>query len=137
MKAKEYLSQAIWLDRIINNKIEQQESIRALAERVTVDFSKERVNGGSATTSPMEDSTVKLIDLSNEINYEIDRFIDLKAELQETINKVQDYRYRAILEMRYINNMSWDDLAKSMLLDKRWVMRLHGRALNKVDEIIN
>ena len=27
MKAKEYLSQAIWLDRVINNKIEQQESI--------------------------------------------------------------------------------------------------------------
>ncbi len=136
MRAKEYLSQAIWLDKVINNKIEQQESIRALAERVTVDFSKERVSGGSSSTSPMEDATVKLIDLSNEINEYIDRFIYLKREIQDTINGVGDMRYKLILELRYINNKSWDDVSRDIGFDKRYTMKLHGRALNEVNEIL-
>ena len=70
---KKYLSQAMWLDKSINNKLEQMERLKAIAEKVTVDFTQEKVSGGKATTSPMEDATVKLIDLSYEINDDIDR----------------------------------------------------------------
>lgn len=104
MTAKEYLSQVYWLNRIINNKLEQKEELEAMAERTTVTITQDRVIGGVRTTSPMEDATVKLIDLSHEINDDIDELIDLKKEIQETINKVGDYRHKAILEMRYINN---------------------------------
>ena len=81
MNAKEYLSQAMWLDKSINNKLEQMERLKAIAEKVTVDFTQEKVSGGKATTSPMEDATVKLIDLSNEINQDIDLLVDLKKEI--------------------------------------------------------
>lgn len=136
MRAKKYLSQAIWLDKVINNKVEQQESIRALAERVTVDFSKERVSGGSSSTSPMEDATVKLIDLSNEINQDIDLLVDLKKEIIETINKVDDFRYRLILEMRYVNDKDWIEVANSLGYDTRYIMKLHGRALIEINELL-
>lgn len=136
MKAKEYLSQAIWLDRIINNKLEQKQRLEALAQRVTVDFTQERVSGGLRTTSPMEDATVKLIDLSHEINDDIDRLIDLKREILNTINEIDDFRYKLILEMRYINGKDWDDVASNLGYDTRWVMRLHGKALKEIDEII-
>ena len=69
-QVEEYPSQAMWLDKRINNKLEQMERLKAIAEKVTVDFTQEKVSGGkAATTSPMEDATVKLIDLSYEINY--------------------------------------------------------------------
>ncbi len=136
MKAKEYLSQAIWLDRIINNKLEQKEKLEALAERVTADFSRERVSGGMGATSPMEDVTVKLIDLGNEINADIDRLLELKKEILSVINKIRDYRYRLILEMRYINGKSWDDVAIETGYDIRTIFRLHGKALDKIDEIL-
>ena len=32
MNAKEYLSQAMWLDKSINNKLEQMERLKAIAE---------------------------------------------------------------------------------------------------------
>jgi DNA-directed RNA polymerase specialized sigma subunit len=137
MKAKEYLSQAMWLDRIINNKLEQKEELEALAKRTTVDFTQEKVSGGRATTSPMEDATVKLIDLSNEINDDIDRLIDLKEQIAGTIDKVDDFRYRLILEMRYIKGMLWKDISRYIGFDRRWVMRLHSRALKEIDKIIN
>ena len=136
MTAKEYLSQVYWLNRIINNKLEQKEELEALAERTTVDISQEKVSGGNITKSPMEDTAVKLIDLSHQINDDIDELINLKKEIAGIIKKVGDYRYKTILEMRYLKGKLWDDVSEDIGFDKRWVMRLHSRALDKVDEIL-
>jgi len=136
MKAKEYLSQAIWLDKVINNKIEHQESIRALAEKVTVNFTQEKVSGGKGIISPMEEATIKLIDLSHEINDDIDRLIDLKKEILNVINEIEDFRYRLLLEMRYINCKDWDEVANTLGYDTRYILKLHGRALKEIDEIL-
>ena len=136
MNAKEYLSQAMWLDKIINNKLEQKERLESLTQKVTADFSMEKVSGGKVTTSPMEDATVKLIDLNYEINEDIDRLVDLKREIVKIIGQVEDVSFQLLLEMRYINNKSWDDVARDMGYDKRWIMRLHGRALKEIDEIL-
>ena len=136
MTAKEYLSQVYWLNTIVNNKLEQKEELEALAERTTVDFTKEKVSGGSGVISPMEDAAVKLIDLSHQINDDIDELINLKKEIARTIKKVGDYRYRTILEMRYLKGKLWEDVSGDIGFDKRWVMRLHSRALKEVDEIL-
>lgn len=136
MNAKEYLNQVVWLNKIINNKLEQKEKLEALAQKVTVDFSQERVSGGSGTTSSMEDITVKLIDLSYEINEYIDQFVDLKREITNTINRVGDFRYRVILEMRYLNDKDWGSISREIGYDARYTMKLHGRALNIVDEML-
>lgn len=127
MDAKEYLSQALWLDRIINNKLEQQEEVRAKAERTTVDISQEKVSGGNITKSPMEDSTVKLADLSREIDDYVDRYVNLKVKIQNTISKLSDFRYILILEMRYLNNKAWDDIAMTIGYDTRYTMKLHRK----------
>ena len=68
MNAKEYLSQAMWLDKSINNKLEQMERLKAIAEKVTADFTQEKVSGGKATTSPMEDVTDALMKSLDEFN---------------------------------------------------------------------
>lgn len=135
MNAKEYLSQAIWLDKSINNKLEQMERLKAIAEKVTVDFTQEKVSGGKATTSPMEDATVKLIDLSHEINNDIDKLVDLKREILDVISQVEDVSYQLVLEMRYINNKSWDDVARCMGYDRRTIFRIHGKALKEIERI--
>lgn len=137
MGAKEYLSQAMWLDRIINNKLEQKEELESLAQRTTVDISREKVSGGRSTNSPMEDATVKLIDLCNEINDDIDKLVELKKEILETINQVEDFSCQLVLEMRYINNKSWDDVAREMGYDRRTIFRMHGKALKEIEKIIS
>ena len=84
----------------------------------------------------MEDAAVKLIDLSHQINDDIDELINLKKEIAATIKKVGDYRYRTILEMRYLKGKLWDDVSGDIGFDKRWVMKLHSRALKEIDEIL-
>lgn len=136
MTAKEYLSQVYWLNRIINNKIEQKEELEALAERTTIDPTKEKVIGGRQSTSPMEDATVKLIDLSHEINDDIDELIKLKKEVEETIEEVGDYRYRTILEMRYLNNKDWPCITRTLGYDRSTIFRQHKKALKKINELM-
>ena len=92
MKAKKYLSQAGWLDELIDNKIRYQEKLRTIAEKTTVDISIEKVSGGSANSR--EDIMVKLVDLSHEVNADIDRLVDLQKELRDTIKQVEDGRLR-------------------------------------------
>jgi hypothetical protein len=136
MKAKEYLSQAIWLDKKINNKLEEKVRLQALAEKTTSTYREDKVSGGKNTKSQMEEIIVKIIDLEYEIVADIDRFVDLKKEIMDTINQVKNPCYQLLLEMRYISNKGWDEIAMEMGYDKRYMMKLHGRALKIIDEIL-
>ena len=134
MKAKKYLSQAGWLDELIDNKIRYQEKLRTIAEKTTVDISIEKVSGGSANSR--EDIMVKLIDLSHEVNADIDRLVDLQKELRGTIKQVEDGKLRLLLEMRYLNGEGWDDIARVFDCDRSTVFRSHKKALSKVEKLL-
>ncbi|QGT99521.1 hypothetical protein SYNTR_0928 [Candidatus Syntrophocurvum alkaliphilum] len=134
MKAKEYLSQGIWLDQIIDSKLEQLESLKSLATKVTATFTHTKVSGGNDVRSPAENAIVKVIDLENEINADIDRLVDLKREILETINKVNDLNYRLLLEMRYISGKSWEEISADLGYERSWVFRVHGKALKVIEQ---
>jgi len=134
MKVKEYLSQAIWLDQRINSKLEQLEILRALAMRVTTNLTEQKVSGGNNVKSSMEKTVTKIIDLEKEINEDIDRLVSLKADIMETISKINDPICQLLLEMRYINGKTWDEVAMDLGFDRRWVLRLHGGALKEIEE---
>jgi len=62
--------------------------------------------------------------------------IDLKKEILNVINEIEDFRYRLLLEMRYINCKDWDEVANTLGYDTRYILKLHGRALKEIDEIL-
>lgn len=134
MNVKEYLSQAIWLNQRINRKLEQANSLRILASKVTTTFGEERVQS-TKNQSPMEEIIVKLVDLENEVNEDIDQLIKLKAEIVETINKVDDPIYQLVLQIRYIDGKTWEEVAKSIGYDRRTIFRIHGKALKEIEKL--
>lgn len=136
MNAKEYLSQAIWLDRMIDSKLEQLEMLKSLAMKVTSSFTKEKISGGNIEKSKMESTMVKVIDLEHEINADIDRLVDLKKDIQDTINKMNDINQQLLLELRYLSGKGWDEIAASMGYDPRTVYRIHGKALKEFERMI-
>ena len=135
MTAKEYLSQVQRLDQMIDIKLEEASSLRSLASRVTSAFGEERVQT-SKKQSPMEDIIVKLMDLENEVNNDIDRLIALKKEVIKNINKIDNCNLRLILTMRYINNRDWEEIADNMLYDVRTIYRFHKQGLKEIDKIL-
>lgn len=132
MNVKEYLSQAFTLDQRINSKLEQVASLRELATKATASIHTERVSG-TKQRSPMENTLVKLIELEHEINADIDRLVDLKCEIIDFINQVENPNYRLLLELRYISGNTWEEIADKMQYDLRWIYRLHGKALREIN----
>ena len=135
MTAKEYLSQARYLDLRINSKIQQVAALNDLATKATSTLTGMPRNPNHATSS-MEDVIAKIIDLQAEINNDIDTLVDLKRSLSKTIKAVDSPEYQTVLEKRYLCFQSWEQIAVEMGYDLRWLYRIHGKALEEVKAIL-
>ena len=133
MTAKEFLEQARYLDRRIDSKLSQLESLRSLAMKVNSVFSDIPKN---PDPHKLEKTIVKIVDLESEISSDIATLVDLKREIMVAINSVRDDKCRILLEMRYLSFKSWESIAVELSLDLRWVYRLHSKALSAVQKII-
>lgn len=135
MTAKEFLSQAKYLDLRINSKIQQVTALNDLATSATSALTGMPHNP-SPSTSRMADVIAKIVDLQSEINGDIDRLVDLKQEIGATIKAVDDVELQTILEKRYLCFQPWEEIAASMNYDIRHLYRLHGNALEEIKAII-
>ena len=131
MTAKEFLSQAYWLDRRINSMIAQVDSLNLLVEKVTSTITGMPKNP-SPSQSPMADAICRIIDLEREITDEIDRLVDLKVEISRTIKSITRIEYRLVLELRYLCFKSWEQIAEEMGYTVRNIHILHGEALQEI-----
>jgi DNA-directed RNA polymerase specialized sigma subunit len=135
MNAKEYLSQALWLDQMILSKLDQLETLKSLSMKVTSSFAEEKISGGNVEKSKMESTIVKVIDLEGEINADFVRLIELKKEIQDTINRMEDINYQLLLEMRYLNGKNWEEIAQELKYNNRTVFKVHGKALKQFERV--
>jgi len=133
MKAKEYLSQAYYLDQQINAKIEQVYQLRELAKRATSTFTAERISG-TPQRSPMENALTKLMDMEKEIDGDIDRLVDYKRNVIEVIGLIQAPEQRLLLELRYLAFKPWEAIAEKLGYGWRNVHYLHAKALKSFEE---
>ncbi len=135
MNTKEYLSQALYLDLIIESKLEQLEALKCLATKVTSNITKEKVTNGNKSNRLLENTVIKIVDLENEINENIAHLVGLKKEIVDIINQVDDLNCRLILEKRYIAGESWEEISEELNYSVRGVYKVHGKALKKVERI--
>ena len=113
MTAKEYLSQARYLDARINTKIKQLEALNTLATSATSVLTG-MPHSPNKATSKMADIVDKIVDLQAEINRDIDALVDLKGEMRSKLEMVPAEDYKAILEMRYLSERT-ANIAKKAL----------------------
>ena len=133
MTAKEYLEQAYWLDKRIDSRLEQVRSLRLMATKTTALMRKDVVSH-SRNTHSMEDTVAKMADLETEINADLGRLVDLKREIGEVIQKVEDPQLEILLELRYFGYMSWPKVGAKMGLSEATVYRLHQVALGILEK---
>ena len=131
MTAKEYLSQAKYLDEQINNKIRQLSILNDMATKVTTTYS-DMPRGSNQNISRQDSIVTKIIDFQNEINREIDALVDLKKEIYEKIQQVSNPEYRTVLERRYLCLETWEQIAVDMSYSIQHIHRLHSSALNEI-----
>lgn len=129
MTPKEFLSQAWYIDKRIERKIEERERLwtKLAAGRGTNLSGMPR--GGHYDWT---DSVVAMTALTESINKEIMELCRVKRQVNEAIEAVEEIRYRQVLELRYRHYMGWDAIAEEMGFAVRHIHRLHGKALQMV-----
>ena len=136
MTAKEYLNHAINLDKEIDAKIESLQALRELATKCTTTYS-DMPHSPSRNVHKREEVICKIIDLDNLITEKIDELVDFKKDVYSVINRLPDRDYRTILEKRYIHGKEWQIIADEMHYTERWITKLHGRALQELDRMLD
>jgi hypothetical protein len=129
MTAKEYLSQGWLLDQRIDARIAERERLMA---KVTAARSPSLSGMPRGGKHDWTDAVDRAADLSAEIDADIKELCRLKREIGETIERVDDYKCRTLLELRYRNYYTWERIAEELHYEVRQVYRLHGEALQKV-----
>lgn len=131
MTAKEYLSQAFHIDQRISSKLSQVMRLREAATNCTATLT-DMPRPDSPSRQQMADTICKIVDLEREINEDIDRLVDLKAEARRTINAVSDPDQQLILELRYLCYKPWSEIMTELGYSGPTIYRLHGEALKKI-----
>lgn len=130
-EARFYLEQAYRIDQRINCKIEQVSSLHNLATKANSTLT-DMPGSPNRNIHRMEDIIVKIVDLENEINHDIDMLVDLKSEIMQVIKKVDDLKLQTLLEQRYLNFRTWEQIAVDMGYNVRHLYRMHDKALKAV-----
>jgi hypothetical protein len=135
LSAKDYLSKAYRIDRRINSKIEQVQSLHALSTKATTTLSDIPPSKGIRNVHRMEDIIAKMVDLESEINADLNRLIDLKHEIITVVKCVENPELQTLLELRYLCFKTWEEIAVEINWSIRQVYYMHGEALREVEPI--
>ena len=135
-KAKNHLQQIRLCDTHINNKIAEVARLKELVTNITTAL-KEDVVSGSGSKDRLGDTVAKIVDLQDEINKAIDEYADKKRAVCEIIEALQNPEQIAVLHKRYVEDLTWEQIACDMNMSYRNVCYIHGRALQAVERLMD
>lgn len=136
MNARDFLQQPRKLDLMIVNKLAEQRQWREVALGITANMEGERVQS-SGNKSKMAEAVEKCVDAEYEINSLIDKLIDTKKEVIQTIEKLDSATEYDVLHRRYIQYISLQEIADHYHKDYGWATTVHGRALKSLQAILD
>lgn len=136
MTTKAYLGQARFLDMRIKSKIQQIDSLRELATSCTAVLSDMPRNPNHGT-SKVENCVMKIIEVQEGLQDDINALVELKKEIMATIHAVEDVELQTLLEKRYLCFLSWERIAVEMHYSIQHIYRMHETALDAVTEILD
>lgn len=131
---KEELRDIMYLDSRIESKLRQLERLKSTKDCLgSIDYSKDRVQT-SGVTSSIENAVIRIVDLEQEINEDIDELVCMKQKAREEMNKATGIE-NIILEMRYLENMDWEEIAYRLNYSLPAVYKIHGQALKTIQSV--
>ena len=136
MGAKEYLRQIYKLDILISNKMKTLTSLREQTVSVTATIKDVNVMSTSRNDR-LEETICKILDLEKTITDDIGKLAAVKQDVISTIDRVGDASMIDLLYKKYVHHKDWTAIADEMCFSPQNVFRLHGKALLKVQEVLD
>lgn len=133
-RPKDFLNHCKWHEQRIKFKQEQIQRFRDMAYSITAPLKDVPSFGSGVPSSKVENCIVNIAGLAQDIQKDIEK---LRAELQTTrkaIDLISDTDLKFLLETRYLQRMKWEEIATLLSCSYRWVLRLHGKALQELSK---
>lgn len=131
MGIKHQLKQIRLIDLEVKAKMEE-------LDRLNNSFLKspslKEINVQESKVSLKDDAYVKIINLNDYINEKVDKLIDLKYQLIQAIEQLDNSKERTIIWMKYISSKSWDEIAEELKISKTTLFILHDEAVKKIEK---
>lgn len=127
----EYLKQIRKLDLLIERKREFLERLEYEAVYKSPN-NQEEGRGTKIIMDSMAEKACKIVDLKDELNESIDKLIDMKLEAMRAIDALDNADEIQVLYLRYFDYLPWDEIIHKMDRSTDWVFKLHRRALKKL-----
>ena len=129
---KQELKQYHWLRAELDRlQAEHDDLISGSVGAVWLD-SLPKGSGDGDTTGNI---TAKMWTISQTMAERMNELVELRQRIEDTINSLPDSRDRLLLRLRYIEGKSWEEIAVEMHYDYRYVLKLHGRVLQRLRAI--
>lgn len=130
---KDYLNKAKSVDNLINSRLLELQNLRRLSVSLSSSGGSEAVASSGKETANYTKIVEKIIDLENQIDTEIDEYIDTRGKVKDSINKLEDNDEKAVLINRFINNMGFKDICKEMNISERNIYIIYDNALKNIN----
>lgn len=137
MTAKEYLEQ------LPNIRLRIRAIRRRIAEcddratHITSNFSGTPSQHNGGASSKVADNVVAKVELESELDAIAKEFEAFEHRAALEINRLPDNLYSALLFEKYINGLTWEQVAEAIQRDADYTRKeLHSKALTSFDEII-
>lgn len=125
-----YLSRYRRLNQRIDRLLGEQSRWREMALKITPVLSQ--TPGGGESGSPIERPMDKVLEIDEEIKREIDELRTVRQEIRAALNQLEDENLKLLMEYRYIDGLTWEQIAVKMNYSYMQICRLHGKALRTI-----
>lgn len=132
---KSYLKQVKLLDMKISLMIDEISRLRLIITKITPTLTYDAGFGGSSQDK-LGSTISKIIDLENELNDNIDSYIDIKTEILHAMQQLSDPEEYGCLYKRYFEFKTWDQIAEELHMTSRNACNVHGKALIDFQKIL-
>ena len=136
ISAKEYLLKIPLCDARINNSLKDLSDLEDMVIRITPVL-RDDVVSSSGNHDRLGDTVAKICDLKEQINKDIDSYVDMKSDAIALLQKITRPEYYEVLEKLYIQNMKLVEVAAAMHYSYRGICKLHGRALQAFQKVLD
>jgi len=135
MTAKEFLLKIQHMNNRINNKLIRLETLKSVACNTSPHLSEDVVQR-TREKSSLENIMVKVVDLSREIDNDIDAYNDYRVSVWEQLDRLYDERQKRILWLKYAERKTWNELSSILYISPRHIMRIHKQGLINLEKIL-
>lgn len=113
------LNKIFYLDKEIKkikNRIEELTELSASNP-------ENEIGGSGEMSDSVSKFVMKKLELVELLNETLEKRIDEEIKLRKFINKIEDIEIRQIIELRFIDKMTWDDIASELSPEDKYVHR--------------